>query len=495
MKRLSILFLIVNFNIYSQQNESIKITPEIYKIFLSKKVNKDWNPNIYETIDVDSLSYYEFEKGEIVSEVYIKQLEIVEKYKKYYDEYENTFNYNTNKINDLDTIISKIKKYINSNTAYKIKKQLLIDSHEIAKKYNLKIMSYKRKSSMFDNLINNNSNVYKSNAKELEEIFIYNENSKPDIDDLKICIDFLSNEKSNSILPKKSEEYNKYISELEILNKTPQTVISNVKSKKKSYRNTILITDKTIDLNSSELELLPLKGDYYIARNDFESPKYSISFVKNEILSYEQIKHINGLDVDYLKLCYPVDLYEDNSKKGKIFVLNRSDWQFLASIKDAKKEIDFRTLLENLGYKIFLKESYTNLGKKYFKSFISTRTAEIELKENDYYLYEMLKENKMYLQKFDADYLKLKALINKIPPHSKVLSNYLNIYDIKRAFTPLNIIDSWKKATLSAKPIADELIKLRSDYALIYDFKELKTDEVSNFVGYCAYSAKILGLL
>ncbi|WP_297868121.1 hypothetical protein [uncultured Flavobacterium sp.] len=489
-----IILILVSCNLYTQNVESIKINPEITKIFFEKKVNKDWNPKLYETIEVDSILLYKFERGETISDLYSKQLEIVENNKMYFVEYERNFEYASNKKNELDSIIFKINDYLKSNSNYQLKKQLLIDSQEIANKYGIKIITYKRNNSLFDKLIDNNANSY-SNSKKQTEIFIYENNKKPKEEDLKICIEFILNEKNKINFPVKNDGYKKYLNELEILNKTPKTIITNVKSEKSSYRSTILISEKHVDFEHFEAELSPIKGDYYIAKHDFESPKYSVSIIKDEILSYDQIKHINGFDMDYLRLCYPVNLYEDRKNNGKVYVLNRSDWSFYGDLKKIKKEIDFRDLLVNLGYKIYEKESYTNLNQKYYKSFIKTKNAEIELKEDDNYLYEMLKEDKKYLEKFDLDYLKLKTLINKIPPHSKVLSNYLNIYNLKRSFTPTSTINEWKNATRAAKPIADDLIEFRSKYALIYDFKELKTDIVTDFIGYCAYSSKILGLL
>ncbi len=469
------IFAIIFFfseKVSSQNTTTYKITPEINKKIISKYPWK--GINVYH-INIKKIKYYEYEIGEVVSKKYIEEKEILDYYKKTFEDKMNPL---ITKKKDLTLAVELIDEYLNSDLKFELKKEFLIQSQELVNKHKIHII-IKRENSF--------KNVYEI------ELLINNEDTKPNKNDLKACKDYLLWKLENISDPYKSNEYLKYISQVEVLEKTPNKESGMVKSQTESEREVRLVELNKVDATIFTGTFKSFSGEVFISNKNIEAPKINKSIIENEIVEKETVNQFRNFYEDRNTFRNGYVIEDVNTKEQ--YLIPFEHWTYLSDVKDCLEDIELLTILHDLGYKEYEKEFYDQLKGKYNKLFIKTKTAEIELKENDHHLYDMLKENKSILTEFDNEHNKLISLIKQCITYTNSLSNYINIYNIKRTNTPLATINAWRVSTISAGKLTSQINNIEGKYAFIYDLSSEENIPGFNvFLENLVRSQSILGI-
>jgi len=294
--------------------------------------------------------------------------------------------------------------------------------------------------------------------------------------------------------PYKSNEYLKYISQVEILEKTPNKESGMVKSQTESEREVRLVEINKVDVNFFNGTFKSLPGVVYISNKNIEAPKINKSIIENEIVEKETVNQFRNFYEDRNTFRDGYVIEDVNTKEQ--YLIPFEHWTYLSDVKECLQYAELLTILNDLGYKEYEKEFYDqSKGGKYKKLYIKTKTAEIELKENDHNLYDMLKENKSILTEFDNEHNKLISLIKQCITYTSSLSNYINIYNVKRTNTPLSTINAWRASTISAGKITSQINNIEGKYAFIYDLSSEENITAFNvFLEKLVSSQSILGI-
>ena len=484
LKIIKILFVIIfclSTKIIAQSPKIIIIKPEI-----SKKIIEKYNYAIFEVYQVTSqkIKYHEYENGEVMSDEYLKQLKYLEENKKYFENFEKENKEIENKKNDLNSIISKIDIFLNSNDKYELKKQLLIDSQNIANKYSIKIITTEASSSLVNILTQQPK--YGSNPE--RQILIYNENSRPNKNDLRICKNSINNIIDQIKYPEKTNEYNQYLIHLNNLPNIKKTKPGKIQSSLESEREVKLVNEAKIDINLFSGSFIVNSSTACMAYKNHEDSENSKSFIKDELIDYQEAQNYPRIFSD------PGFLIKEINSNEEFFLPLRSQ-SYIKFVYDSQKDFETLKILHELGYKEYNKEFYDQLKGNYNKLFIKTKTAEIELKENDYNLYNILKENRSILSNFDNDHNKLFPLMKQCATYTNSLISFLNIYKIKRNMTPISVINSARTTVINAKKLVNQIMDIRGKYAFIYSFLEVENNAAFQlFLDKYVESKNVLGI-
>lgn len=469
------IFTIIFFftsKVSSQNNTTFQITPEINKKIINKY---PWNLIDVYKISVKKVKYYEYEKGEVISEKYKEEENTLNYYKKKFEEKTNPL---IIKKKDITSAIELIDEYLNSDLKFELKKEFLIQSQELVNKYKIHI-------------IKKRENIY-NNVYEIE-LFINNEVNKPSKKDLITCKDWLLWELKNIAVPETTEEYIKYLNQLEVISKINKMAPGMVRSQTESEREVRLVDVNRVDVNTFSGTFHSLPGEVNISNKNSEAPEINKSIIENEII---ESKIINQFKLDYdsrFKFMTGYIIEDVNNKEQ--YLIPIQSWTYISHVLDCQRDIELLNILHDLGYKEYNKEFYDQIKGNYNKQFIRTKTAEIELKENDHNLYDMLKENKSILTDFDNDHNKLISLIKQCIIYTSSLSNYINIYDVKRTNTPLSTVNAWRASTLNAGKLTSQINNIEGKYAFIYDLSSEENITAFNvFLEKLVRSQSILGI-
>jgi hypothetical protein len=456
----------------SSQNATIyQITPEISK----KIISKDKMPiaDIYH-ITNQKIKYNEYEMGEIVSEKYKKQLLYIENNKKQYDISINDSIQHELKKSDWRFSIELIDEYLKSNLKNELKNEYIIQSIELLKKSPLKVDYVKQP---YDEYLNDYLNGKDPERK--NNIFWLKACKKAMSDIINRCDPFV-----------KSEGYLNYKKSLKYLEQIKKMVPGMVKSKTESEREVKLVDINKVDINTFNCTFnRKLPPEVWISEKNSEAPEINKSIVENEIVETTTIKQYK-LDYDSRFKFSNGYIIEDINTKEQYLIPSRKEG-YLTHVRECMEEIELLEIIHDLGYKDYEKEFYDQLKGKYNKLFIKTKTAEIELTLP---LYDRLRENKSFLTDFDNDHNKFKSLIKQCITYTELLSNYINIYNVKRTNTPLSIVNEWKTKQINSNKLVSQLAEIRAKYAFIYEFLESGDSLFQNFLDVSITSGNILGI-
>lgn len=435
-------------NAISQNTKIYQITPAI-----NKKISKQF-PSLFQIYHVkkQKIKYHEYEMGEVISKEYKTQLDILDYEKKDYERYQKD---QLNKVqkfkNDYKTCIDLIDKYLNSDENYEVKKEYLIQSKELLRTIpNIKV-NYRNDSGGYgiqDAFIGYWDNFKsKPNKKGLIEV------KESLVNFLKGVPDF---EKPSSVID--------YITRLENLPKIKKTAPGLVESQIESERDVALVDANIVHVDSLSGTFLSLPNEVSISNKNIGAPNINKSFLKNEIVESKNVEQFNkGYDdINAFRNAYMIE--EVNTKEQ--YVIPLQNWAYFGHVTDCQKDIELLNILHELGF-----QEYKGSDDK---TYIKTKTAEIELKENSQHLYYMLKENKSSLSSFDNDHIKLISLMKQCITYTSSLTNFNNIYDIKRGFTPVATINAWRTKAISANKLVGQIMDIRGKYAYIYSFSEVE---------------------
>lgn len=456
----------INSNATSKNSDTLIINPEMNKKILRKR-----DPNYFNIhqVSIEKIKYHQYEMGEVMSKKYRDELNFLETNKREYSMYQDVLKKQQQEKDDLGLCIELIDEYLKSDLKFDLKKEYLIQSREIARKYG----------------------IYNIRGSDYSEFYIYQETSKPNKNDLKFCRDYIFRVIQAVIEPEKSNSYIEYVSRLENLQKIDKTMPGLVKSLIESERQAKLVEEKKMDINTFSGSFIIVKPGPYFLNKNIEDPDNLKSFVENELIDYESYKkserkvELNASQGQLLK--------EINSNEE--YFLPAESWYYLERVRNCQKDIELLNILHDLGYKEYYKEYYDYKQDKYNKTFIQTKTAEIELREDDYTLLDLLKENKSALSNFDNDRNKFLSLMKQCTTYTSSLSDFINIYNIKRNETPISTINAWKTKAIIAKKLLSQILVIRSKYAFIYTFLEFQNDSSFDvFLDKSILSSNILGI-
>lgn len=438
-------------NAISQNTKIYQITPAI-----NKKISEEF-PSLFKIYHITKkkIKYNEYEMGTVLSKEYEERLNSLNSLKRWYENYKAPLQA---KKDDLTLCIKLIDEYLKSDLKFELKKEFLIQSQELVNKYKIQII-VKRE------------NLYK-NVYEVE-LFIYKEETKPSKNDLKEIRDIVDRILQNIPDPEKSEKYLEYTSKQEEIKNIAQYVPGIVLSEKESEREVRMVDVNKVDADSlsGTFHVLP-EINLHISQRNLGLPRINKSYIKNEIVEYKDVKQYEDTYHDIFSSRYGSIIEEINTKEQ--YFVGAENASYLSKVADCQKDIELLNILHELGYKEYTKEFYDQLKGNYNKSFIKTKTAEIEIKEGDNNLYYMLKENKASLSSFDNDHLKLISLMKQCITYTSSLTNFNNIYDIKRGFTPVTTINAWRTKAISANKLVGQIMDIRGKYAYIYSFSEVE---------------------
>lgn len=463
-------FVIIFFfsvKVSSQNTTTYQITPEINKKIIRKYPWK--GINVYH-INKQKVKYYGYEMGEVISKEYNEQLNSLNSLKRRYENYKAPLQI---KKDDLILCIELINEYLKSDLKLELKKEFLSQSQELATKHHI---------------------IY-IKTEDFRDLYIYKldytgEFLKPNKKDLIFCRDYVSRILQNIPDTEKSEEYLKYISQAEVLEKTPKKESGIVKSQTESEREVKLVDINKVDATIFTGTFKSLPGEVYISNKNIEAPKINKSIIENEIVEKQTINQFRNFYEDRNTFREGYVIEDVNTKEQ--YLIPFEHWTYLSDVKDCLQDIELLNILHDLGYKEYEKEFYDqSKGGKYTKLFIKTKTAEIELKLS---LYDRLKENKSFLTEFDNDHNKFISLINQCITYTNSLSNYINIYNVKRTNTPLSTVNEWKAKVINSNKLFEQLLPITSKYAYIYSFLESENSSFQDFLDVSIKSGNILGI-
>ena len=436
----AVIFLF-SINAIAQNAKLYQITPAI-----NKKIIEE-SPSLFNIYHVTKkkIKYNEYEMGTVLSKEYEEQLNSLNSLKYYYEKYKAPIQ---TKKDDLTLCIKLIDEYLKSDLKLELKKEFLSQSQELATKHNVTYI----KTEDFRDL-----HIYKLDYT--------GEFLKPNKKDLIFCRDYVDRILQNIPDPEKSQEYLKYTSKQEEIKNIAQDVPGIVLSEKESEREVRMVDVNKVDADSlsGNFQVLP-EINLHISQRNLGLPKINKSFIKNEIVEYKDKKQYEDTYHDRFSSRYGSIIEEINTKEQ--YFIGAEDATYLSKVADCQKDIELLNILHELGFK-----EYKGSDDK---TYIKTKTAEIELKENSQHLYYMLKENKASLSSFDNDHLKLISLMKQCITYTSSLTNFNNIYEIKGGFTPIATINAWRTKAISANKLVGQIMDIRAKYAYIYSFSEIE---------------------
>ena len=436
----AVIFLF-SINAIAQNAKLYQITPVI-----NKKIIEE-SPSLFNIYHVTKkkIKYNEYEMGTVLSKEYEEQLNSLNSLKYYYEKYKAPIQ---TKKDDLTLCIKLIDEYLKSDLKLELKKEFLSQSQELATKHNVTYI----KTEDFRDL-----HIYKLDYT--------GEFLKPNKKDLIFCRDYVDRILQNIPDPEKSQEYLKYTSKQEEIKNIAQYVPGIVLSEKESEREVRMVDVNKVDADSLSGTFYILPGiNLHISQRNLGLPKINKSYIKNEIVEYKDVKQYEDTYHDRFSSRYG-DIIEEINTKEQYFI-GAEDATYLSKVADCQKDIELLNILHELGFK-----EYKGSDDK---TYIKTKTAEIELKENSQHLYYMLKENKASLSSFDNDHLKLISLMKQCITYTSSLTNFNNIYEIKGGLTPIATINAWRTKAISANKLVGQIMDIRGKYAYIYSFSEIE---------------------
>ena len=469
-------FVIIFFfsvKVSSQNTTTYQITPEINKKIIRNEKREEIK--VYH-INVQKIKYHEYEMGEVISKEYKAQLDYLDRNKEYYDKYQKDQFNNVQKFkDDYALCIDLIDKYLISDEKYEVKREYLIQSKKL-------LIS-------IPNIIINNRGGWFSGMQNALNIDYDDFKSKPNKEYLikvkESLISFLKR------VPdfEKSENCIAYIYGLKNLEKIIKTAPGLVESQTESEREVKLVDINKVDTNIFSGTFKQLPGVVNISNKNIGAPNINKSFLENEIVEFKNVEEFRKVYDDRNTFRDGYVIEDINTKEQ--YLIPREFITYLSDVKDCMEDIELLNILHNLGYKEYEKEFYDQLKGKYTKLFIKTKTAEIELKLS---LYDRLKENKSFLTEFDNDHNKFISLINQCITYTNSLSNYINIYNVKRTNTPLSTVNEWKAKVINSNKLFEQLLPITSKYAYIYSFLESENSSFQDFLDVSIKSGNILGI-
>ncbi|MFZ4672519.1 MAG: hypothetical protein ACOYLT_10945 [Flavobacterium sp.] len=437
------VILFFSINAIAQNTKLYQITPAI-----NKKISEEY-PSLFRVYHVTKkkIKYNEYETGTVLSKEYEEQLNSLNSLKYYYEKYKAPIQ---TKKDDLTLCIKLIDEYLKSDLKFELKKDYLIQSEELQKKHIGRIL-------MGEGLGWMDLQIYHLDYK--KEII------KPSKSELKESRDMVNRFLQNIPDPEKSQEYLKYTSKQEEIKNIAQYVPGIVLSEKESEREVRIVDVNKVDADSlsGTFHILP-EINLHISQRNLGLPRINKSYIKNEIVEYKDVKQYEDTYHDNFSSRYG-DIIEEINTKEQYFI-GAEVATYLSKVADCQKDIELLNILHELGFK-----EYKGSDDK---TYIKTKTAEIELKENSQHLYYMLKENKASLSSFDNDHIKLISLMKQCITYTSSLTNFNNIYEIKGGFTPLATINAWRIKAISANKLVGQIMDIRGKYAHIYSFSEIE---------------------
>jgi hypothetical protein len=230
------------------------------------------------------------------------------------------------------------------------------------------------------------------------------------------------------------------------LEKIKQVIAEETKLNVIQKRMTYMLENSSINVNQ-------LSGEYFEL-----SKKYmcAISPIENKLIQNELSDDLrDNYNVSFEVLTKPYPLIQKVGTEDYYWIM--SD-EYISKIKFDQKMQELLDIVHKQGYKDY---------KDYDRIYIKTKTAEISLDMN---FYSLLKQNLSFISKFDADQMKISALVQQTIPHSKTLDKYLSTYNIQRRNTSTATINSWRIATANAEKLSNQIFKLRELYDAKFSF-------------------------
>lgn len=452
-----VLLFFISTKTLAQENSSFTITPELSKQIIEKNQIRQFKicPVSYKEVD-----YHAIDTGQIMTKEYKYVLESIEKDKSEYELYTNAILSNLEKRESIKIIVANIDKFLNSDEKYEIKEKYLIDSQALVDKYKFEV-NISEKESLIKGFLANPNATYIEQKLINRKIVIFEKNKKINKSDLKLYQQAI--QKTRIDEPQKTQEYKRYLENVEKLSTIKKTETGKVLSSKISKRFAYMINETSVDINSISGTFTELPETYMLVLSN-----------KDDRLENELITKLKYDDVGNERY----QIIQNVDTKELYFIMSH---KFLSDLQKEQRNQELLDIVHKLGYK-----EYSGDGNVYIKS----KTSEIIL---DLWTYQELKNNLSYISKLDSDQIQIASLVQQTIPHSRALDTFVSRYRIQKNKMSTTDINTWRNTTKQADKLWQQIYKIQEKYHGNNSFNLLKKSDTFEVFGlYITASKSIL---
>lgn len=443
----ALLFLISTKSL-AQENSSFTITPELSKQIIEKNQIRQFK--IY-PVSYKEVAYHAIDTGQIMTKEYKYVLESIEKNKSEYELYTNAILSNLEKRESIKIIVANIDKFLNSDEKYEIKEKYLIDSQALVAKYKFEVI-ISEKESLIKGFLANPNATYQEQKLINRKIVLYEKNKKINKSDLKLYQQAI--QKTRIDEPQKTQEYKRYLENVEELPTIKKTETGKVLSSKVSKRFAYMINETSVDINSISGIFTELPEAYMLVLSNKDNDR-----LENELITKLKYDDVGNERYQIIQNVDTKELY---------FVMSH---KFLSDLQREQRNQELLDIVHKLGYK-----EYSGDGNVYIKS----KTSEIIL---DLWTYQELKKNSSYISKLDSDQIQIASLVQQTISHSRALDTFVSRYRIQKNKMSTADINTWRNTTKQADKLWQQIYKIQEKYHGNNSFNLLKKSDTFEVFG------------